>query len=335
MAVTCVPWGSTAAGEPVRRWTVTSPSGWWATFLDHGARWVGWREPDGHELLLGYPTLDAVEADTGFIGAIAGRYAGRIAHGSFRLGDKRYQIPVNDKGHALHGGPQGTWRRIWQGEPIQDGDQVGVRFHLTSEDGDQGFPGRLEIQCSYLVRDAEVEILLSATTDAPTPVNLTSHAYFQLDGEQGVRDEWLMVVADAVLAIQPDGIPTGELWDVAGTDFDYRAGRRLGWAVESADPRLQAQRGLDHTYVLTQPGLAAQLTSADGSRVLSVSTDQPGLQVYLSQWLQPQTGFQPYRAVCLEAQQFPDAPNHPNFPDTIITPTRPYHSRTLYRVDPA
>jgi aldose 1-epimerase len=269
------------------------------------------------EVVLSLRTPEQRHESQDYLGVTIGRYANRIAHGAFRLGDVQHRLPVNDRGHTLHGGPCGFDRRVWD---VVDVDATHVELGLTSPDGDQGFPGTLQVRARFEVRGSVLRTTYRATTDAPTPVNLTSHVYYNLDELKyagSVLDQRLRVPASAYLPVDQDGLPTGEVADVCGTAYDARSRRRLGDLPS-----------LDHTFVVPGEGLRelATLESTSGDLRLELASNQPGLQVYTGSGMgangspHPRPG----SGVALEPQHFPDSVNRPEWPSTILRPGEDY-----------
>lgn len=280
--------------------------------------------------MIGPDSVAAIERDTCFVGAVVGRYANRLAGGRFSIDGREFQVPPNEGHNALHGGPSGLSTRLWDAEPAEVAGSQALRFRVVSPDADQGFPGTLEVQATYVLGDGWVRLDYRATSDARTVINLTSHAYFNLAGPGAdVRDHLVQVAADTVVAVDAAALPTGEFWPVTDSDFDLRAGRPVGEVCDSADPRIAVSRGIDHCFVLDpDASVAARLAHAD--LALEVLTDQPGLQVYCGQWLTGDWG--PFDGLCLETQHFPDSPNHPGFPSTLLEPGLEWRSSTTWRL---
>ena len=269
------------------------------------------------DVVLSLRTPEQRRASRDYLGVSVGRYANRIARGSFRLGDVEHVLPVNDRGNTLHGGPCGFDRLVWD---VVDVGPDHVELGLTSPDGDQGFPGTLEARARYEVRDSVLRTTYSATTDAPTPVNMTNHSYYNLDDLKyagSVLGQRLRLPADAYLPVDETGIPTGEVADVTGTAYDVRSCRRLGDLPS-----------FDHTFVVQGEGMRemATLESSNGDLRLELASNQPGLQVYTGQGMgaggspHPREG----TGVALEPQHFPDSVNHPEWPSTILQPGETY-----------
>ena len=277
-------------------------------------------------MVLGHRDVDAYASVGGYFGVVVGRVANRIDAGRFSLDGVDYQVPTNDRGHALHGGPDGYDRREWE---VESTGPDAVTLSLTSPDGDQGFPGELRVSVTYSLSAGEVAVDYLASTTRPTVVNLTNHSYFNLDGEgRGtIDDHVLQVHADATTPVRPDMIPTGEVTPVDGTPFDLRRPRHLSDVFAEPSEQLGFASGLDHNFVLSGSGLrpAARLTGPSGLE-LEVLTDRPGLQVYSGAYFDgsvvgPSGVHYTARAgIALETQGFPDAPNHPRFP-SIDPPT--------------
>ena len=306
-----------------------------ASFLNWGARLarldvetaLGWRT-----VTLGFPTLDGFLTDPAHMGAIAGRYANRIGHGQFSLDGHRYTLPVSDRGNCLHGGAVGFGRLFWHGE--RDGEDLVLRH--TSPDGDQGFPGTLEATVRYRLADGALVIDYTATTDAPTVLNLTNHAYFNLSGAPDILGHVLTIHADAFTPSEPSGLPTGEIRPVAGTVFDFRTPTAIGARIGADDEQLRLGQGYDPNYVLGTAPFAAPILSAElaaSDLTMQVWTTEPAVQLYTGNHL-AKAGFARHQAVCLETQHFPDSPNQPGFPSTVLRPGQVFRSTTRYRFGP-
>lgn len=289
-------------------------------------------------VVLGHPDVETRLASEAYLGATVGRYANRIAAGRFELAGREVRVGTNDRGNSLHGGPEGFDRRSW--EVVEHGPDE-VVLTLTSPDGDQGFPGRVEARVAYRVAGDSVTVTMTATTDATTVVNLTNHTYLNLDGEGAgnVDDHLLLVEADAYTPVDDTGIPTGDHAPVAGTPFDFREPARLGAAVRAEHPQVVAAHGIDHNYVVRGQGLrrAAALASAATRTRVELWSDQPGLQVYTGNFLDGAlrgSGGGRYRqgdGIALEPQLFPDSPNHPEWPSATLEPGEDYRAEVQWR----
>jgi aldose 1-epimerase len=269
---------------------------------------------DGVDVLLGCSTVEAYLAGDAYLGAVVGRYANRIGGGRFALDGREHRLSVNEPPNSLHGGADGFDRRLWS---VVAADDASVELALESPDGDQGYPGTLEARVRYRVAGAELRIDYRARTDAPTVVNLTSHAYWNLAGSGTIDDHVLRLDADAYLPADAASVPTGAVEDVRGTACDFAT-------------RPRALAGVyDHAFVLRGGAPAARLADPASGRTLELSTDRPSLQLYTGDRL---TGSHPPRSgVALEAQAFPDAPNHPQFPSTVLRPGEELRSTTRLR----
>ncbi|MBE7159101.1 MAG: galactose mutarotase, partial [Rhodospirillales bacterium] len=278
--------------------------------------------------------------DTYFLGCTVGRYANRIAKGRFSLGGKTYQLDRNNDGNTLHGGSHGLWNLNWNSRILADG----VEFSLRSPAGDQGFPGTLSVTARYRLADDEIRLEYEASTDETTVVNLTNHAYFNLAGEgtPSILDHQLQILADAVTPIAEDAIPLGENQAVAGSPFDFTTPHAIGDRIHEAHPQLLNGRGYDHNFVLRGPEgevrKAAVAVDPHSGRRLEVSTTEPGVQFYSGNYLAGTTrgrAGNPYgfrSAFCLETQHFPDSPNRPEFPSTVLPAAKPFRSTTVWKL---
>jgi aldose 1-epimerase len=291
-------------------------------------------------VVLGLDSLDGYLHRSPHFGAVPGRFANRIAGGRFVLDGTEYRLACNDGPNALHGGPTGFGRRIWG---IEDSSDRHVTLSYSSADGEEGYPGTLRAWVTYTLDANDLRIDYRAQTDRPTVLNLTNHSYFNLAGEGSgsVLDHLLQVDADAFLPVTATSIPTGEVRPVAGTPFDFRAVMPIGSRIRQADKQILRSLGYDHTWVLRPgPGLrsAVRLHEPGSGRTLEVLTTEPGVHVYTANYL---TGSlsgpsgRSYRqgdAICLETQHYPDSPNQPAFPSTILRPGEEFTSTTVFRL---
>lgn len=284
-------------------------------------------------VVLGHASAADRLASTAYLGGTIGRYANRIAAGRFPLDGREVVVGTHDRGNSLHGGPDGFDRRLWD---VVEHTPDEVVLRLVSPDGDQGFPGTVAVQVRYRVAGAVVSVEMTGTTDAPTVLNLTNHAYFNLDGEGAgtVDDHLLHVAADEFTPVDATGIPLGGHAPVAGTPFDLREPTPIGTALRRDHPQLLDARGIDHNYVVRGTGLRrhATLVSPRSGIALELRSDQPGLQVYAGNALDgtsPSTSGGRYRqgdGVALEPQLFPDSPNRPAWPSALLRPGETYRS---------
>lgn len=311
--------------------------------IAYGARVVALRTPDcrgdSADVVLGYGDLQPYVQDRKtFLGCVVGRYANRLAGGSFLLDGVRYRVPGNDGINALHGGPEGFDRRLWTSTVIENG----AEFTLLSGDGDQGFPGELTAMVRYTLSGNTVRLDYTAHTTKATVLNLTSHAYFNLAGEgvASVLDHEVQIEADFITPVNEALIPTGELTPVAGTPMDFATPQRIGDRIDEAEAQLMRARGYDHNWVLRgesgKPRPCATVSHRASGRKLTVETTEPGVQFYTGNFLDGtrigKSG-QPYKhrsGFCLETQHYPDSPNQPGFPNTVLRPGEVYASTTTW-----
>lgn len=336
-------YGRTRNGAAVTRYTLQSPH-LRVQLLDYGGIVTRIEAPDrdgvAANIVLGAADLGGYEASDAHFGAIIGRYANRIGQGRFTLDGQVFQLPRNEGTSSMHGGPRGFDRHVWHVESAEARCLVLTR---RSPDGEEGFPGNLDIRVTYSLPDDDtLTIDYAAWTDRPTILNLTNHSYFNLAGEGSgsALGHVVAIDADAVLVTDAHQVPTGEIRPVAGTPFDFRESTALGARIRVADGQLALAHGYDHTYVLRAgDGLrpVARAFEPRSGRSLVVATTQPGLQLYTANMLDGTvtgSGGGLYRsgdAVCFEAQGFPDAPNHPDFPSTVLRPHQHFTARTTYR----
>ena len=343
--VTSQPFGKLPDGTPVEIYTLADGQ-YEARIATYGGVVVSLKAPDRNgkpaDVVLGFDDVDGYVANfngpsDAFFGALIGRYANRIAHGSFTLDGQKYSLPLNNGENTLHGGPHGFNNQVWKAKPIADG----VELTYLSKDGEAGFPGSLTATVRYSLVKGNLRIEYSATTDKNTVVNLTNHSYFNLAGEGDILKQELTLHASRFTPVDAGLIPTGELKSVESTPFDFRKGTAVGARINANDEQLRLGRGYDHNWVLDSGGgkltEAAEVYDPGSGRVLKVLTDQPGIQFYSGNFLDGSVkgkGGKPYElrsALCLETQHFPDSPNHPAFPTTKLKPGDRYHTVTIYR----
>jgi aldose 1-epimerase len=332
--------GKTADGEPVEIYTLTNAHGLKGRVMTWGAGLVNVLVPDKSgelaDITLGFDKLDKYLTRHPYFGTTTGRYANRIAKGKFTLDGKTYTLAVNNGPNALHGGLKGFDQRNWKGEPVANG----VRFSYTSVDGEEGYPGTLKVTVTYTLSDQdELRLDYEATTDKPTVVNLTNHAYWNLKGagEGDILDHVLTIHASKYTVFDENSIPTGKIEPVAGTPLDFTKPKAVGkdFAQLKGDPG-----GYDDNYVLDKPkagalSLAAEVYEPKSGRVMEISTTEPGVQFYTGNHLSDVAGkggktYVKNGALCLETQHYPDSPNHPDFPSTVLRPGETFRSSTVY-----
>jgi aldose 1-epimerase len=349
------PAGSLADASPVEAVTLSNARGIEARIISYGATLQSLKAPDRKgrisELTLGYDDVADYAAKPNYFGVTVGRYANRIAAGRFSIDGRAYQLTQNDKGNSLHGGTEGFDKRHWRILSAEEGPVAKVVLGLTSPDGDQGYPGRLEVTVAYALDDrGDLTITFGAETDKPTIVNMTNHALFNLAGDgapEGTSRHLLTIPARAYTPVDAALIPTGELKPVAGTVFDFRKPRLIAEALrDGRDPQIVTGRGYDHNFVLDKgqtatPQLAARLEDPGSGRVLEVLTTEPGLQFYSGNFLDGtlvgRSGHV-YRmgdGIALEPQKFPDSPNRQDFPSARVDPGKPYRHIIIYRLSTA
>jgi aldose 1-epimerase len=347
--------GLLADGTAVEAIVLTNDHGVSARILTYGATLQSLSGPDRDgriaDVVLGYDAASDYEAHPNYFGVTVGRYANRIAGGRFSLDGRSYQLPLNDTTNSLHGGGQGFDKVVWRVVSVEGGPGASVVLSHVSPEGEAGYPGRLEVTVTYSLDDTgALTIAFAATTSAPTIVNLTNHAIFNLAGEGapgGVEGHRLTIPATTYTPVDAALIPTGELRPVEGTVFDFRTPRVIGDGLRDArDEQIRLGRGYDHNYALDkgvtdEPALAARLEDPDSGRVLEVLTTDPGLQVYSGNFLDGTLvgkGGHLYRmgdGLALEPQKFPNAPNTPAFVSARVDPDRPYRHVMVYRLTTA
>jgi aldose 1-epimerase len=330
----------------VQIYSLTNVHGIEARIMTYGATLVSLRTPDrtGHfsNIILGFDTLDSYLAGVPYFGATVGRYANRIANGRFTLGGKSYQLPQNNAPNSLHGGKQGFDKRVWTAEPIPTPTGASLRLSYVSAAGEEGYPGELTAHVTYRLNDDDsLAIDYEATSTAPTPVNLANHAYFNLtgDSQNTILNHLLKINADRFTPVDATLIPTGEMRVVAHTPFDFRTPQTIGRRINDQDEQLRLGGGYDHNWVLNKSAsksltLAAVLADPKSGRSIEIWTTQPGLQFYSGNFLDGKpagagTVFQYRTGLCLETQHFPDSPNQPSFPSTLLRPGQVYAEKTV------
>jgi aldose 1-epimerase len=340
-SVTKQPFGHTADGTGVDIYTLTDGKVE-VRITNYGGIIVSLRTPDRagklDDIVLGYDSLDRYIAKTAYFGAIIGRYANRIAGGTFQLDGNVYHVPKNDGDNSLHGGIRGFDKVVWRAQEVVDG----VELTYASPDGDQGFPGTLTTTVRYTLYEGALRIEYSATTDKDTVLNLTNHSYFNLAGQANgeVLKHIVQINGAKFTPVNSDLIPTGELKSVEGTPFDFRKPHAIGERINEKDQQLHFGIGYDQNFVLDHPAgelsLAAEVYEPTTGRILRVLTTEPGIQLYSGNHLDGSiTGkqgrvYKPRVALCLETEHFPDSPNHPSFPSTELKPGQKFHSVTVY-----
>jgi len=349
--ITKEPFG-TVDDKGVDRYTLTNANGMSIKILTYGGILQEINVPDNSgtmgNVALGFKTVDEYVKGSPYFGCITGRYANRIARGTFNLEGKRYFLALNNGTNALHGGVKGFDKQIWTAEEVNSADGVGLKLTYTSKDGEEGYPGTLDAAVTYtLTNDNEIKIDYLATTDAPTVVNLTNHSYFNLAGEGtgSILDHQLTLNASNYTPTDATAIPTGEIAPVAGTAFDFTSPHAIGERIrDGSDKQIVIGHGYDHNFVLDRPSpddtsliLAATVTEPTTGRKMEVYTTEPGIQFYSGNFLDGTlvgTSGGVYRqgdGFALETQHYPDSPNQPDWPTTELKPGEQYQTQTIYK----
>lgn len=337
-------WGTSPCGKEIYLYTLTNEKGAYVQLSSVGAGVVSVVVPDKDgnlaDVVIGYPEAASYFADGPCAGKIPGRYANRIALGKFELDGAEYTLPINNGPNHLHGGPEGFQNKVWESREHEGG----VEFLYYSEDGEMGYPGALKAVARYeWTEDCELRLTLTAESDAPTVVNLTNHTYFNLNGEGNgnILGHLLRLNASEYLPTSDSLIPLGESVPVAGTPMDFVNAKLLGAEINADFPALKYGKGYDNCWVIdgAEPGQlqeAAELYAPESGRVLTMYTTQPGVQVYTGNWL---TGcpagknghiYEDYSAVAIECQNFPDAPNKPDYPSAVLRPGEVYEQAIIF-----
>jgi aldose 1-epimerase len=341
------PFGHTADGKAVEAYTLTNKNGLEARLMTYGATLVSLKTPDRSgkmaDIVLGFDSVDPYVTGVPFYGATIGRFANRIANGRFTLGGVAYQLPKNDGPNSLHGGVKGFDKRLWTAVPFENAKGPGVTFSYVSADGEEGYPGQMTVHVTYQLRDDNaLSITYDATTTKPTPINLTNHSYFNLSGDPNhtILDEVLQIDAAKFTPVNATLIPTGELRAVKGTPFDFRKPTVIGARINDKDQQIEYAHGYDDNWVLTKsrPNAmtkAAIVTDPATGREVEVRTTEPGIQFYTGNFMNGKpagtgTVYQYRTGLTLETQHFPDSPNQPAFPSTILKPGQTFKSQTVF-----
>lgn len=343
MTITENIFGYDLQGQPVRLFRIVLPGGIRTEICELGATLVSVVVPDRNgvlqDVVLGYADTAGYVADTCYIGATVGRFAGRIGHAQFTLGEKTYRLEKNDGENTNHGGFAGFHRKTWKSEILSDG----IRFTLDSPDGEGGYPGKLEIAVTYTFPASDtLRIRFEGRTDRAAYLNLTNHSYFNLAGSGDITGHTLFLPATHILETDERYIPTGRILSVKGTPFDFTVPRRIGARLHDSDRQLGRNRGYNHFYFSGAPSgkeavFTGTLSDPQSGRYMDFYTTLPGTVLYTGNFLESTVPgkagrlYTPYDGVCLETQYCPDTPNHPEFPSCLITPERPYNEYTEYR----
>ena len=338
--------GKTPDGAAIHIFTLTNRNGIEARIMNYGGIVVSLKAPDRDgklaDVVLGFDSLAGyIDSPSPYFGALIGRYGNRIGHARFTLDGVEYKLAANNGENSLHGGTRGFNKVVWTPRELPDG---GLELNYLSKDGEEGYPGNLKVTVTYRLTDLnELSIDYAATTDKDTVLNLTNHSYFNLKGagEGDILGHAVMLNADRFTPVDAGLIPTGELRAVSGTPFDFRKATAIGARIDQNDEQLKLGKGYDHNWVLNKNdaalSLAARVEEPSSGRVLEVHTTEPGVQFYTGNFLDGTIkgkGGKVYArrsGFCLETQHFPDSPNKPKFPTTVLKPGQRFHSRTVYR----
>lgn len=346
LAIDASAFGSAPNGEAVKLFTLTNELGTCVKITNFGGIiteiHVADRNGQFADVNLGFDTLEPYFEQTAYLGALIGRVGNRTAQGRFELDGQVYQLDTNNGPNHLHGGLQGFDKVVWNATTSLRSHAAVLHLSYLSVDGDQGYPGNLQVNVDYeLTNSNEIRVIYKATTDKATPVNLTQHAYFNLAGKGDVLNHQMMINADRLTAIDPTSIPLGDLPLVAGTPFDFRTAKAIGKDIHVEDEQLKNGGGYDHNFVLNKSSmdeyvLAARVLEPQSGRVLEVFTSEPGVQFYSGNFLDGSLTGKGWNFVhrggfCLEPQHFPDSPNQPQFPNIILRPGEVYTSRMSYK----
>jgi aldose 1-epimerase len=351
VAIDSSSFNTTVNGKQVGLYNLKNKNGLSVLITNFGGRIVSFLVPDKNgvltDVVLGYQKLSGYQKETDpYFGALIGRYGNRIAKGKFSLEGKEYQLAINNAPNTLHGGPAGFHVRVWDAKPV---GANALELTYVSKDTEEGYPGTLTAKVTYTLTDNnELKIDYAVSTDKTTVQNLTNHAYWNLDGQgkPTINDHLLMINADKFTPVDKTLIPTGELKDVAGTPFDFRTSTAIGLRVDADDEQIKAGPGYDHNFVLNKDGagisLAAKVTGPETGITMEVSTTEPGIQFYGGNFLDGKDhdgkggiAYPRRSAFCLETQHFPDSPNQPSFPSTVLKPGTTYTSTTIYKFSAA
>ncbi|MEP6645889.1 MAG: aldose epimerase family protein [Saprospiraceae bacterium] len=333
-------------GRVVTEYTISNRTGMEMKVIDYGCTITSLKVPDRYgtyeDVVLGFKSMQGYLDSKHYYGCIVGRVANRIANGVFSLDQREYILERNLYPHHLHGGKNGFDKVIWRAEAVQNDMGAGINFYYLSPDGDEGYPGNVNINVQYfLTQENTIQFKYRATTDQKTIINLTQHSYFNLGENNDILNHELYINADKILLLDKTMIPSGELINVRSSPFDFLSSKRIGRAMDSDHELLRIGHGYDQYWVLNNKGNklsdAARLYDPKSGRVLRVVTSEPGIQLYTGNYLDDLisgkngASYHPHSGVCLETQQYPDSPNHPEFPSIVLRPDEVYESTTIWK----
>ncbi len=344
LSISKAPFGESPDG-PVDIYTFTNKNGIEARVINYGALLVSLKTPDKNgqfeDIVLGFDSLAGYLGDHPYFGATIGRYSNRIAKGKFTLDGETYTLATNNGPNHLHGGPGGFGRQLWSAEELKTDDAIGVKLTYVSEDMEEGYPGKLTVETSYLLNNKnELFMQYSATSDRATICNLTNHTYFNLKAEGDILDHQLMIKANNITPVDETLIPTGELMPVEGTPFDFRNPKPIGAEINGEHEQMKIGGGYDHNYVINKASsgmeLIAYFSENTTGRVVEVYSEEPGVQFYSGNFLNGKVSgkgktYEYRTGFCLETQHFPNSPNEPDFPSTRLGAGKRYTTQTMWR----
>lgn len=340
--------GKLPDGRDVHQYTLTNSAGATVAIIDYGATITSLCVPDRNgnmeDVVLGYDTVQGYIDGTAYLGAIVGRYGNRIGKGRFQLDGKEYQLTINDGENHLHGGKTGFNKVLWEAKPVRTWNEPSLELQYVSQDGEEGYPGTVVLKVRYTLTDKnELRVEYEGTTDRPTILNPTQHSYFNLSGlfTKTILNHQLVIDADGITPVDKGLIPTGQILNVANTPLDFRTSTAIGARIGDSNEQLAFGKGYDHNWVLRSGGgkvaRAAELYDPASGRLMTIFTDQPGLQFYSGNFLDGSAkgkkgiAYQHRTGLCLETQAFPDTPNKPQFPTATLRPGGVYRQTTIYQ----
>jgi len=340
--------GKTREGKVIQGYVCSNNNGLEIRVSEYGAILLGVKAPDRkgriEEITLGFPSIEDYFRRHPYFGATVGRFCNRIGGAAFTLNGKEYRLAENDGRNHLHGGIEGFDRRLWKSSIREDSDAITIHLQYMSPDGEEGYPGSLEVHCLYTLNENnEIIIDYEAVTDAATHLNLTNHAYWNLSGnpEKEILDHELLISADYYLETDPELIPTGKILPVAASPRDFRGKRKIMDGSSDKPPLdMSGKPGYDHCFVIRREAYgslvrAAEVEDPGSGRTMQVDTTQPAIQLYTGNSLDGSedcNGYERHSALCLETQHYPDTPNHDDFPSTLLTPDEKFRQKTIYRL---
>lgn len=346
--ITREPFGKAPDGTPVELFTLKNKNGIQVQITNYGGIITTLRVPDNQgkvdDVVLGYYSLDKYIKKSPSFGCLIGRFGNRIAKGKFSLDGMEYELAINNGPNHLHGGKIGFDKRVWEPQTIEEENSAGLKLHYLSHHMEEGYPGNLDVEATYWLNDRnELKLEFKAVTDKKTILNLTHHSYFNLKGHDAgdILEHQVKFNADRIVAINSTSIPTGDLMKVKGTPFDFTEFKSIGQDIKADHPQIKNGNGYDHSFVINgkmgELRLACTVKEPDSGRILEVWTTEPAVQFYTANSLdgsiigKDQTAYEKRNGFCLEAQHFPDSPNHPDFPTTVLNPGETYSQTTIYK----